>query len=157
MHLFLPTLHGFSNCPWSYEFFSLWKEITCAPFLLSLPTQKHSSAWFLIVLSVDSSPLKSRYLNLHKNFDLVSLLLMTKSKKWLYHLISLFRFKDNALIDMSQDPRVSITTRPWGSRLRIKDVFTVDTGMYRCEASNEFRIVETSAYLYVAFGKRCWL
>jgi len=54
---------------------------------------------------------------------------------------------------MAMDHRVTITTRSWGSRLRIKDIFTLDTGVYRCEASNEYKTDETSAYLKVAFGK----
>ena len=68
-------------------------------------------------------------------------------------MFQIFRFKDNALIDMAQDPRVTITTRPWGSRLRIKDLFTLDTGVYRCEASNGHRRVKSSAHLAVAFSK----
>nr|CAB3265673.1 tyrosine-protein kinase transmembrane receptor ROR2 [Phallusia mammillata] len=68
------------------------------------------------------------------------------------HKITYTWYKDNRVIN-SEETRISITTRPWGSRLKISGVFTVDAGKYRCEASNSWRRVQTQAYLNVQFAR----
>ncbi|XP_076811960.1 inactive tyrosine-protein kinase transmembrane receptor ROR1-like isoform X2 [Clavelina lepadiformis] len=61
-------------------------------------------------------------------------------------------YKDNRVISRDDDNRISIQNKPNGSRLRIKYLLTSDTGWYRCEASNGFRRVVSSAYLKVSFS-----
>uniref|UniRef100_H2Z709 Ig-like domain-containing protein n=1 Tax=Ciona savignyi TaxID=51511 RepID=H2Z709_CIOSA len=62
-------------------------------------------------------------------------------------------YKEDLLIDPNYDPRVTITKRPWGSRMRMIDLFTYDSGLYRCEASNGVKRVQASAHLTVSFKK----
>ena len=63
------------------------------------------------------------------------------------------RYKDGEVIDSESDRRFSISTRRWGSKLRIKTLYTFDSGTYRCEASNGVLYDYTSAILSVSFGK----
>nr|XP_039262320.1 inactive tyrosine-protein kinase transmembrane receptor ROR1-like [Styela clava] len=60
-------------------------------------------------------------------------------------------YKGNTVIDPSDDPRISIRQKSGISRLQISDVFTADSGLYRCESSNGFRRVATQAHLSVSF------
>nr|XP_002130072.1 tyrosine-protein kinase transmembrane receptor ROR2 [Ciona intestinalis] len=62
-------------------------------------------------------------------------------------------YKEDLLIDPAYDERVNIVKRKWGSRMRIKEVFTSDSGLYRCEASDGISRVQTSAHLKVSFRK----
>jgi len=51
------------------------------------------------------------------------------------------------------DPRMKIRNRDTVSRLQITDVFSSDTGLYRCEVSNVEKRVCSKAYLEVSFSK----
>ncbi|CAK8676240.1 inactive tyrosine-protein kinase transmembrane receptor ROR1-like [Clavelina lepadiformis] len=62
-------------------------------------------------------------------------------------------FKDNVLVEDGFQNRVKIKRRSWGSRLVVEGLFTSDSGRYRCEASNGYRRVYTSAYLHVSFNR----
>ena len=48
---------------------------------------------------------------------------------------------------------LSVSNHVWGSKLKIRGVYTLDSGLYRCEASNGLRRVHTSAYLTISFRK----
>lgn len=54
-----------------------------------------------------------------------------------------------------QEPRrVSYRSTPYGSRLRIRNLDTTDTGYFQCVASNNQGTVSTTGVLFVKFGKR---
>lgn len=54
-----------------------------------------------------------------------------------------------------QEPRrVSIRSMPYGSRLRIRNLDTTDTGYFQCMASNSKGSVSTTGVLFVKFGKK---
>ncbi|XP_039260764.2 inactive tyrosine-protein kinase transmembrane receptor ROR1-like [Styela clava] len=61
-------------------------------------------------------------------------------------------YKDNMKIKTGEDERLSMKEREWGSRLQILDVYTADSGEYRCEASDGEKSVFTTARLTVAFN-----
>lgn len=49
--------------------------------------------------------------------------------------------------------RVSYKQTPYGSRLRIRNLDTTDTGYFQCVATNSYGIVSTTGILFVKFGK----
>lgn len=54
-----------------------------------------------------------------------------------------------------QEPRrISHRSMPYGSRLRIRNLDTTDTGYFQCVASNAQGTVSTTGVLFVKFGKR---
>lgn len=54
-----------------------------------------------------------------------------------------------------QEPRrVSYRSMPYGSRLRIRNLDTTDTGYFQCVATNSQGTVSTTGVLFVKFGKR---
>ena len=54
-----------------------------------------------------------------------------------------------------QEPRrVSYRSTPYGSRLRIRNLDTTDTGYFQCVATNTQGTVSTTGVLFVKFGKR---
>lgn len=53
-----------------------------------------------------------------------------------------------------QEPRrVSYRTTTYGSRLRIRNLDTTDTGYFQCVATNAHGTVSTTGVLFVKFGK----
>lgn len=57
-----------------------------------------------------------------------------------------------------QEPRrVSYRTTTYGSRLRIRNLDTTDTGYFQCVATNMKGTVSTTGVLFVKFGKRTFL
>lgn len=53
-----------------------------------------------------------------------------------------------------QEPRrVSYRPTPYGSRLRIRNLDTTDTGYFQCVATNSQGTVSTTGVLFVKFGK----
>lgn len=53
-----------------------------------------------------------------------------------------------------QEPRrVSYRSTPFGSRLRIRNLDTTDTGYFQCVATNSQGTVSTTGVLFVKFGK----
>lgn len=53
-----------------------------------------------------------------------------------------------------QEPRrVSYRTTTYGSRLRIRNLDTTDTGYFQCVATNSHGTVSTTGVLFVKFGK----
>ena len=53
-----------------------------------------------------------------------------------------------------QEPRrVSYRPTPSGSRLRIRNLDTTDTGYFQCVAINSYGSVSTTGVLYVKFGQ----
>uniref|UniRef100_A0A3Q2YDF9 Ig-like domain-containing protein n=1 Tax=Hippocampus comes TaxID=109280 RepID=A0A3Q2YDF9_HIPCM len=53
-----------------------------------------------------------------------------------------------------QEPRrVSFRSTPYGSRLRIRNLDTTDTGYFQCVATNTQGTVSTTGVLFVKFGK----
>lgn len=53
-----------------------------------------------------------------------------------------------------QEPRrVSYRSTPYGSRLRIRNLDTTDTGYFQCVATNTQGTVSTTGVLFVKFGK----
>lgn len=53
-----------------------------------------------------------------------------------------------------QEPRrVSYRSMPYGSRLRIRNLDTTDTGYFQCVATNMHGTVSTTGVLFVKFGK----
>lgn len=61
-------------------------------------------------------------------------------------------YKDNMKIKPGDDERLTMKERDWGSRLQILNVYTADSGEYRCEASDGEKSVYTTARLTVAFN-----
>lgn len=54
-----------------------------------------------------------------------------------------------------QEPRrVSYRSMPYGSRLRIRNLDTTDTGYFQCVATNTQGTVSTTGVLFVKFSKR---
>ena len=54
-----------------------------------------------------------------------------------------------------QEPRrVSYRSMPYGSRLRIRNLDTTDTGYFQCVATNTQGTVSTTGVLFVKFGKK---
>ncbi|KAJ7423306.1 hypothetical protein WISP_34382 [Willisornis vidua] len=54
-----------------------------------------------------------------------------------------------------QEPRrVSFRATPYGSRLRIRNLDTTDTGYFQCVATSGRRTVSTTGVLFVKFGER---
>lgn len=49
--------------------------------------------------------------------------------------------------------RVSYKQTPYGSRLRIRNLDTTDTGYFQCVATNSYGTVSTTGILFVKFGK----
>lgn len=53
-----------------------------------------------------------------------------------------------------QEPRrISYRSTPFGSRLRIRNLDTTDTGYFQCVATNSQGTVSTTGVLFVKFGK----
>lgn len=53
-----------------------------------------------------------------------------------------------------QEPRrISYRSTPYGSRLRIRNLDTTDTGYFQCMATNTQGTVSTTGVLFVKFGK----
>uniref|UniRef100_H3A4P0 Ig-like domain-containing protein n=1 Tax=Latimeria chalumnae TaxID=7897 RepID=H3A4P0_LATCH len=53
-----------------------------------------------------------------------------------------------------QEPRrISFRTTTYGSRLRIRNLDTTDTGYFQCVATNGKKTVSTTGVLFVKFGK----
>uniref|UniRef100_A0A4W5RSA1 Receptor tyrosine kinase like orphan receptor 1 n=1 Tax=Hucho hucho TaxID=62062 RepID=A0A4W5RSA1_9TELE len=53
-----------------------------------------------------------------------------------------------------QEPRrISYRPTPYGSRLRIRNLDTTDTGYFQCVATNSYGTVSTTGVLFVKFGK----
>lgn len=53
-----------------------------------------------------------------------------------------------------QEPRrISFRATPYGSRLRIRNLDTTDTGYFQCVATNGRRTVSTTGVLFVKFGE----
>ncbi|KAJ3600076.1 hypothetical protein NHX12_034028 [Muraenolepis orangiensis] len=53
-----------------------------------------------------------------------------------------------------QEPRrISFRPTPYGSRLRIRNLDTTDTGYFQCVATNSRGTVSTTGVLFVKFGK----
>lgn len=48
--------------------------------------------------------------------------------------------------------RVSYKQTPYGSRLRIRNLDTTDTGYFQCVATNSYGTVSTTGILFVKFG-----
>lgn len=49
--------------------------------------------------------------------------------------------------------RVSYKQTTYGSRLRIRNLDTTDTGYFQCVATNSYGTVSTTGILFVKFGK----
>ncbi|XP_059394980.1 tyrosine-protein kinase transmembrane receptor ROR2-like [Carassius carassius] len=53
---------------------------------------------------------------------------------------------------VQEQGRISIRKTEAGSKLRIQDLDTTDTGYYQCEASNSFKVISATGVLYVRLG-----
>lgn len=49
--------------------------------------------------------------------------------------------------------RITIRKTEAGSKLRIQNLDTTDTGYYQCEASNTFKVISATGVLYVKLGR----
>lgn len=56
---------------------------------------------------------------------------------------------------VQEQGRISIRKTEAGSKLRIQDLDTTDTGYYQCVASNSIKVISATGVLYVRLGK--WL
>lgn len=54
---------------------------------------------------------------------------------------------------VQEQGRITIRKTEAGSKLRIQDLDTTDTGYYQCVASNTFRVISATGVLYVKLGK----
>lgn len=54
---------------------------------------------------------------------------------------------------VQEQGRITIRKMESGSKLRIQDLDTTDTGYYQCVASNVFKTISATGVLYVKLGK----
>lgn len=54
---------------------------------------------------------------------------------------------------VQEQGRISIRKTESGSKLRIQDLDTTDTGYYQCVASNTMKVISATGVLYVRLGK----
>ncbi|XDV53751.1 hypothetical protein PO909_022179 [Leuciscus waleckii] len=54
---------------------------------------------------------------------------------------------------VQEQGRISIRKTDAGSKLRIQDLDTTDTGYYQCVASNSIKVISATGVLYVRLGK----
>ncbi|XP_061086249.1 tyrosine-protein kinase transmembrane receptor ROR2-like, partial [Conger conger] len=54
---------------------------------------------------------------------------------------------------VQEQGRISIRKTEAGSKLRIQDLDTTDTGYYQCLASNALKVITATGVLYVRLGK----
>lgn len=54
---------------------------------------------------------------------------------------------------VQEQGRISIRKTEAGSKLRIQDLDTTDTGYYQCVASNTVKVISATGLLYVKLGK----
>lgn len=54
---------------------------------------------------------------------------------------------------VQEQGRITIRRTEAGSKLRIQDLDTTDTGYYQCVASNTLKIISATGVLYVKLGK----
>lgn len=64
-----------------------------------------------------------------------------------------FRWLKNDAPVVPEPRRISFKANDFGSRLRIRNLDTTDTGYFQCVASNSFGSVSTTGILYVKFGE----
>lgn len=57
---------------------------------------------------------------------------------------------------VQEQGRITIRRTEAGSKLRIQDLDTTDTGYYQCVASNSLKEISTTGILYVKLGKVCF-
>lgn len=60
--------------------------------------------------------------------------------------------KNDAPVDLDLG-RITIRKTEAGSKLRIQELDTTDTGYYQCVASNSFKVISATGVLYVKLGK----
>uniref|UniRef100_A0A4W4GZT6 Receptor tyrosine kinase-like orphan receptor 2 n=1 Tax=Electrophorus electricus TaxID=8005 RepID=A0A4W4GZT6_ELEEL len=56
---------------------------------------------------------------------------------------------------VQEQGRISIRKTESGSKLRIQDLDTTDTGYYQCVASNTLKVISATGVLYVRLGESC--
>uniref|UniRef100_A0A7N4P8L9 Receptor tyrosine kinase like orphan receptor 1 n=1 Tax=Sarcophilus harrisii TaxID=9305 RepID=A0A7N4P8L9_SARHA len=61
-------------------------------------------------------------------------------------------FKNDAPV-VQEPRRISFRATNYGSRLRIRNLDTTDTGYFQCVANNGKKVVSTTGVLFVKFGK----
>lgn len=61
-------------------------------------------------------------------------------------------FKNDAPV-VQEPRRISFRATNYGSRLRIRNLDTTDTGYFQCVATNGKKVVSTTGVLFVKFGK----
>lgn len=54
---------------------------------------------------------------------------------------------------VQEQGRITIRKTEAGSKLRIQDLDTTDTGYYQCVASNSLKVISATGVLYVKLGK----
>lgn len=54
---------------------------------------------------------------------------------------------------VQEQGRITIRKTEAGSKLRIQDLDTTDTGYYQCVASNSVKVISATGVLYVKLGK----
>lgn len=54
---------------------------------------------------------------------------------------------------VQEQGRISIRKTELGSKLRIQDLDTTDTGYYQCVATNALKVISVTSVLYVLLGK----
>ncbi|XP_029804909.1 inactive tyrosine-protein kinase transmembrane receptor ROR1-like [Suricata suricatta] len=60
-------------------------------------------------------------------------------------------FKNDAPV-VQEPRRISFRATSYGSRLRIRNLDTTDTGYFQCVATNGKKVVSTTGVLFVKFG-----
>ena len=63
------------------------------------------------------------------------------------------RYFNNKKLNPREDGRITIKTKSWGSKLKINNVYTSDSGSYKCVATSNNDSVELTASLRVSFRK----
>ena len=63
-----------------------------------------------------------------------------------------YRYKDSVLL--APDYRIKMKNKTWGTRLQINDVYSTDSGSYRCEVTEgSTEVAKLEAQLHVSFSE----
>lgn len=113
-------------------------------------------AYFLTSLSDPVSPLPGNFLEFLEPVNNITTLqgqTATLHCKVLGNPKPNIKWLKNDAPVVQEQGRISIRKTESGSKLRIQDLDTTDTGYYQCVASNSIKVISATGVLYVRLGK----